>query len=157
MGHCHLCAHPAVRHQFCPSSLFAPKLLSGVDHASQLSSAQSFLEPISFPLAFPPFTSYSFFTSISLIFCLLFLLLSKIFVICVFSFYPFPHVLLTPGSASARWLTAPFPTCSVTYPDRCSLVCSLLPAWSRSICSDKEQINIKVLKHLSFNSRKVMP
>lgn len=27
-------------------------------------------------------------------------------------------------SASARWLTAPFPTCSVTYPDRVLALCS---------------------------------
>lgn len=107
----------------------------------------SLFPAIRFSLLFPSFSVYYFF------FHLMFL--SSVF----FLFTP-----LSPRPSDARvslcLLThGTLHPCSVTRPDRCSLVCCLPLAWPPSICSDKEQINIKVLKHLSFNSksRKVMP
>lgn len=79
-----------------------------------------------FLLLFPPFTSYSFFTSISS-FSVYYFFFSLRFLSSVF----FSFLSLSSCPSDARVSLCPLahstlPTCSVTYPDRCSAICSLL-------------------------------
>ena len=140
--------------------------LSWTDHTSQHSSVLSpFLILFLFLLFFPfPFPSCSFFTSTLLLFpsffCLLFLLPSNVFVICVFSSYSLSNVLLMPVSSflPVAYSILFFPTCSVTHtPQQGSHLSAICPAaLSPFICSSREHMNTKVVKGLLFKSKQVI-